>query len=193
MRPGPTLIIFGISGVGKTTAAQAMLDRFAGLRHFQASSLLKAAHAQSGEELRTAPAERIAENQTVLSRALADARSGSPGAPAILDAHSVIDNDRGLVDLPLQTFAALEPDAIAFLRADPNAIVARRLSDARHRPARSAAQLAAYQDRAEMVAAAHARALGIPFQVVEGGDHETLARFLADALHLNTPEPRGRL
>lgn len=182
MTVGSTLILFGISGVGKTTAAEALIRRVDGLQYFEASALLKSAHGQSGEILRTASPDRIAENQLALADALRQARRSLAGAPAIIAAHSVIDNDQTLVDLPLAIFAAIDPTAIAFLWSTPETIAARRAADTRERPIRSVQQLAEYQTRAEAVASAHAQALEVPFEPIEASDHEALVSFTVRTL-----------
>uniref|UniRef100_B0SXW9 Adenylate kinase-like protein n=1 Tax=Caulobacter sp. (strain K31) TaxID=366602 RepID=B0SXW9_CAUSK len=181
-----TLILFGISGVGKTTASRRILTRFPGILHFQASTLLKAVLSQSGEALRTASPAQIASNQRELAEALRRERAGDPCAPALLDAHSVIDNDATLVELPFEIFAPIRPVAIAFLRADPDIIRCRRQNDGRARPARTNDQLAAHQHQALEAARRHASALQIPFAVVDSDAPEALLDFVK--LHLNLEE-----
>lgn len=174
----PTLILFGVSGVGKTTAATRMLERFPAWLHFQASTLLRSALNQSGESLRTAEPKQIASNQHALAAALAGARASFPGRPVIIDAHSVIDNDETLVPLPLETFSALQPIAIAFLAAPAEEISRRRKLDPRGRPSRNAKQISAYQDLAEVVARDHARTLGVPFVEVVSPNLEPLYKVI---------------
>lgn len=180
----PILILFGISGVGKTTAARRISARYPQVLTFQASSLLKSALAQSGEALRTAAHDQIAANQTVLAGALDAARSESMDRPVMLDAHSVIDNDRTLVPLPLETFSPLRPEGIAVLTADPEMIAERRSAGERIRPARSTAELTQHQAQALAVAKSHALALGVPFASFDTEDEDGLRRFVAAVLRL---------
>jgi len=65
-------ILFGLSGVGKTTMGRKVIGLDAGIAHLSASDLLKAAHSQSGEELRTAQQDRLVANQLVLKDALSN-------------------------------------------------------------------------------------------------------------------------
>ena len=149
---GKTVLLFGVSGVGKSTAAEKLTRLLPELLHFQASTLLREALATSGENLRTAKPRKIAENQNALANALTDARRPHPKRPVLVDAHSVIDNDEALIPLPLESFAALQPSIIAFLKAAPADIQRQRLTDSRERPKRTIAQIAAYQEFALEVA-----------------------------------------
>lgn len=184
MTAGHTLILFGVSGVGKTTAAQAAMRRFPDLLHFQASTLLKAALAQSGEALRTADASRIASNQTGLYDALCEARSLHLGRPALLDAHSVIDNDVELVDISLEVFAAIQPAAIALLLAPPATLLRRRLEDQRARPERSLEELERYQRRSEDAARGFAISLNVPFAAFDTDDQAELMDYIGHHLEV---------
>lgn len=157
-----------------------MIGRFPSLLHFQASALLKNALSQTGEALRTAAADQIANNQVALDAALEAARRPFPGRTALVDAHSVIDNDEALVPLPVEIFARLRPDAICFLKAAPDEVLRRRQSDGRERPARTLEQIDAYQRYAEEVARSHAHSMDVPFLAVDSQDVNPLAALIEE-------------
>lgn len=163
-------ILFGLSGVGKTTMGRSIIDREAGVAHLSASDLLKAAHSQTGEELRTADQDRLVANQVVLGDALDRWHFPVGTHHILLDAHSVVDNDRTLVDIPVDVIASLAPDRLIFIIDEPATIVARRASDERQRPARTAEELHAHQERSLAVCTDFSNALGVPLTVVRAGD-----------------------
>ena len=163
-------ILFGLSGVGKTTMGRSIIDSDAGIEHLSASDLLKAAHSQTGEELRTAHEDRLVANQDVLGDAL-DKWHFPPGTHHILlDAHSVVDNDRTLVDIPVDVIVSLAPDRLIFIADEPAAIVARRASGERQRPARTKEELHTHQERSLAVCVGFSEALGVPLSIVKSGD-----------------------
>ncbi len=163
-------ILFGLSGVGKTTMGRKVIGLDAGIAHLSASDLLKAAHSQSGEELRTAQQDRLVANQLVLKDALSNWRFPPGTHHILLDAHSVIDNDRVLVDIPVDVIASLSPDRLIFIRENPEIIVERRLSDTRVRPLRTAEELGRHQERSFIVCQMFSKFLDVPLSVVQSGD-----------------------
>lgn len=164
---GPVVGLFGLSGVGKTRYAQVVVARKPRVLHLQASDLLRRASGLNNEDLRTAQRDRLVANQDSLAAALYEARAGSRDRPVLIDAHSVIDNDVELVDVPFEAIEPLHIDAFVFLRADPDLIVARRLRSDRVRPHRSAETLAEHQRRALDVCGQYAARSGAPLTIVE--------------------------
>lgn len=179
-------ILFGLSGVGKTTMGRRVRDLDPGIAHLSASDLLKAAHSQSGEELRTAQQDRLIANQLVLGDALTSWDFPLGTHHILLDAHSVVDNDRVLVDIPVEVIASLSPDRLIFIREEPEIIVERRLSDTRSRPSRTAKELQDHQERSLAVCNTFSHFLNIPLSVIKSGD---LTEFRS-VLGLETPPQR---
>ena len=136
---------------------------------------MRAAMNTTGEALRTAAADAVQDNQQRLVAAFEEARRACPDRPVLFDGHSVIDNDHGLVEIPVAAIARLRPSAIVFVQDDPRVIRQRRLAGERLRPDRSEDTLADHQDRARQAAAGYARSMGVPFHVVEAGDWQALA------------------
>jgi adenylate kinase len=170
----PVVAMFGLSGVGKGWMARSVCIRHPEILHLEASALMRAAMNTTGEALRTATAATVKDNQLRLVAAFDEARRSSPDRPVLFDGHSVIDNDHGLVEIPVAAIADLSPTAIVFVQDHPVLIRQRRLADERRRPDRSEEELAGHQGQAREVAAGYARYLAIPFQVVEAGDWQAL-------------------
>jgi hypothetical protein len=101
-------------------------------------------------------------------------RAQVPDRPILFDGHSVIDNDAGLVEIPLAVVAALGPDHIVFVIDDVSEIARRRLEDSRRRPSRSLDELRRHQELARAVASDYADKLGVPMSIVRAGDVEGL-------------------
>ncbi|WP_295174299.1 AAA family ATPase [uncultured Brevundimonas sp.] len=163
-------ILFGLSGVGKTTMGRRVIDQETGIYHVSASDLLKAAHSQTGEELRTAQQDRLVENQQVLASALSEWPFPAGTRHILLDAHSVIDNDKVLVDIPVDAIASLKPSRLIFLTDDPAAIATRRLSGDRPRPVRTTSELNEHQERSLTVCRGYSEEMGVSLVVVKSGD-----------------------
>jgi len=168
--------MFGLSGVGKGWMASAVCARRPAVLHLEASALLRAALNQTGEALRTATEDVMADNQRRLAAAFAAARAAGPYRPVLFDGHSVIDNDAGLVEIPAAVIVPLKPDHIIFVVDTGAAIAARRLADGDRRPLRTVNDLERHQARARAMAQSYAAALGVPFEEVRSGDWERVSR-----------------
>jgi adenylate kinase len=174
--------LFGISGVGKSYLSAKLVRQFPDLLHLQASQLLRTAHASSGETLRTANADTIAQNQIALGDAFNSARKGQEHKSVILDAHSVIDNDKGLVAIHVDAIRPLSLTHILFVSATPEVIIQRRAGDDRARPVRSLQQIAEYQEKALLVSLQYSRDLEVPFLQSTTDEEEKISNFVREAL-----------
>lgn len=187
MRLPIVVAMFGLSGVGKGWIARQVCARHPMVLHLEASALLRAALNQSGEALRTAAEDVMADNQRRLAAAFASARAAEPDRPVLFDGHSVIDNDAGLVDIPAAVIAPLRPDHIVFVADTGAAIASRRAADTRHRPLRTADDLGQHQARALAMAESYAVTLSVPFDEVQPGEWERVSRmFDADTRSLES-------
>jgi adenylate kinase len=175
-------LVFGISGVGKTTACRNYVERHPETLFVSASSLLKSRIGMSGEALRTASAGQIVDNQAVLAAALAIFRRGREKQPVLIDAHGVIDNDQGLVPVPVSAIAALAPDRLILLEAPARVVAAHRSASARARPVRSleaiGVELAAERETVE----GFARALEIGLTIAEVTSDFQLDAFIGEQM-----------
>lgn len=183
---GHVVAVLGISGVGKTTMVSAFTRRHPWAHSVRASALLKEAVAvHDTEALRTASAPDIQANQDHLAAAFADLRHRHPDRHIIFDGHSLIDNDQGLVTVPVSTFLRLSPDLIVFLEDDPDVILARRLADVgRARPQRSSDEIRVHQDVAKEAALGYGAALPVPCIIIRSGDNPAFEAALERAFGL---------
>jgi adenylate kinase len=167
-----TIVVFGISGVGKSHT----ISEFVGSKsfvHIQASGLLRSAKLAvegrdvTAEELRT---DDIHYNQTLLISSFEEARSREL-RNIIFDGHNLIDNGDRLIEIPAEVVDRLRPAGIIVICADPIEIVSRRQKDTvRSRPVRSVEELQIHQSRCVALGKAHAERLGIPYHQVTAGD-----------------------
>ncbi|KTW00509.1 ATP-binding protein [Sphingomonas sanguinis] len=167
---GPVVGLFGISGVGKTRFASALVELNPEVLHLQASALLRRASGLGNEALRTANRNQLVANQSALALATEQARSGQRERPVLIDAHSVIDNDIELVDVPFDAIQPLNIETYIFLRASPSSIIQRRSASTRSRPLRSAEELAKHQSRALAVCREYADSSGRPLVIINVPD-----------------------
>jgi adenylate kinase len=162
--------VFGISGVGKTSACETFIARHPEWLYVRASALMSEALTATPEALRTASAERITANQAVLGDRLHARRADQLDRPILVDVHGVIDNDRELVRVPLATVASLDPDGLILLEAPAHVVAARRQGDARARPRRTVPELI-HEIAAEHEAVrAFAEALRLPLESASVSD-----------------------
>lgn len=183
---GPVIGLFGVSGVGKSFFARELAALVPDLLHLRASELLRNAHGQSSEALRTASSEKIGANQTALLHGLVSARRGREHLPVVIDAHSLIDNDQALVPIAASAILPLGISLYAFLEEQPETIVERRRRDERRRPERTAAELFRHQEMALEICRGYAAEGHASFLLVEATARSrslrTLASYLAEDL-----------
>jgi adenylate kinase len=139
----------------------------------------------SSEILRTASAHAMADNQRSLIDSFTAARAVARFRPVLFDGHTLIDNDAGLVEIPLTVIAALRIRHIVFVSEDVSIILERRRVDTRKRPSRTLNELTHHQDLARSIARTHADSLAIPFYEIQSGD-------LASLIVLFEQASRGR-
>jgi adenylate kinase len=162
---GNTILVFGISGVGKTTSCRLLVQRHSTYLYMSASELLRDATALDTGQLRTSAAGRILQNQSLLGAALRARREGHWDRPVLIDAHSVIDNDLELVVIPVGVIASLEPDGLILLEASPKTIAMRRAQDGSRRPQRSIEDLAIESEVAREAVVTYSRELHLPLEI----------------------------
>ncbi|WP_311276823.1 AAA family ATPase [Methylobacterium sp. WCS2018Hpa-22] len=167
-----TVIVLGISGVGKTTLCEAFVAKHKTFLHFSASKLLQAATGCSPDRLRLLPKESIIKNQNLLGEALFQKMAGREGYNLIIDAHTIIDNETGLVVVPIEPIASLNPKGFIFLHAAPEVLLQRRLTDNRKRPYRTATELRKQQSIAKGIAYKYARALHKKINLIQSDKFE---------------------
>jgi len=173
--------MFGISGVGKTTLAAAVVAAMPTITHLTASALLRDENQQSNDELRRADATTIGINQAALVRAFL--RQAERHEQILFDGHSLIDTDARLIDIPTEVILALEPKHIVFVAAEAHDISERRrLDPSRARPERSRAELQAQQERALANAREYARAAKIGITLVSASDTQTVCSLFRTGL-----------
>ena len=108
MRPGPLVVLLGISGVGKSFLAQKISERRPDLLCLSAGTLLREALEADPEQLRTSNRNVILINQLLLAETVRRARSGRWQQTVLLEAHSIIDNDQELIEVPLKIMLTLD-------------------------------------------------------------------------------------
>lgn len=172
------IIVFGISGVGKSAACSDYVARNPMFLHLRASELIRRSRSRATEDLRTVSESDIISNQELLEREVSSIKAEHPGRPLLIDGHAIIDNDQQLVRIPLQSIAALQPTAFILLEASPSAVFSRRDKDSRNRPKRTLAALELELAAEKNAASEYATALGIPI-VIKNVDQ---GFFLDDAI-----------
>ncbi|WLB11289.1 ATP-binding protein [Bradyrhizobium elkanii] len=159
------VLVFGISGVGKSTACASYVARHPSVLHTSAGALLQAAKNIDSAILRTDVAGNILQNQNLLGEALKHFRWGRETSDVLIDAHSVIDNDHELIEVPTDAVRAMSPNGLVLLEAPPELVAERRRKDARLRPSRTPEELQFQTGVARRVCESYASELGLPLEI----------------------------
>jgi adenylate kinase len=171
VKAGSTILVFGVSGVGKTSSCEDYAKRHPSWLYLRASALLAQATGETPEALRTEAAVSIKLNQSLLGQSLYAARKRHPDRSILLDAHAIIDNDKTLVEVPLDAVENLHADGMILLEAHAEDLANRRSHARRQRPARSIKQLERESAAERKAVVAYAAKLRIPLEsAIVGGD-----------------------
>lgn len=177
--------MLGISGVGKSHLTRAIAKALPSAIRLTASSLLRKELHTTGEKLRTAEGGDVRNNQALLVSALKAERRGRWDRPVLLEAHTFIDNDRELVDVPTDVMRDLDVAGILVLEAPASEISRRRLNDKRKRPRRSVSEIEHQQAHSSAIARKYAAELDIPLKFVKSGDKLAATEFIEQVLEAN--------
>lgn len=118
------IIVFGVSGVGKTTACVEYANRYDDVVHFSASALLKLDRVTSG----TRSANEMMEDQERLVGLVREARLKTRASLMLLDAHSLVFVSGREIVIPPDVIAAMQPTGLIFFMADGALVSERRTS-----------------------------------------------------------------
>lgn len=119
MQPDLT-VVFGVSGVGKTTACAKLVERHRAFRHITASQLVDRVSLSPDRsvEQATATQDEIVERLRYLME--------NEPRRIILDGHCVIQLTTGLFPIPNEFIMALAPAKIILIEAEPESVYNRR-------------------------------------------------------------------
>ena len=173
-RHGLTILVFGISGVGKTRLIQQTRERLLPVLTWRASEMIgEARKISDGEALRRLPVDELQASQELLVSGFEIRRRASPDQLVIVDAHSVIDADSGLFEIAIDIVSRLYPAGFIHVGDAAERIWQRRDADtARPRPLRSVAELSHYQERSVEACRRYRDALQVPLIEVMSGDDQ---------------------
>lgn len=166
----PCFIIFGVSGVGKSTACERFVAEYPNFLYARASSLISAAAHADTDTLRRSTKDQILKNQWMLVDALSEFRAGRETRPVILDAHAVIDNDEELIEVPTEVIRKLCPTGLVLVDSKSATLAARRKRDARQRPVRNKMQLDRELNAERSAVKMYSRALDVPLRTLLGAE-----------------------
>lgn len=180
MKPwqGLTILVFGISGVGKTRLIQRAKEQLMPALTWRASEMIgEARQISNSEDLRRLPVNELQASQELIVTGFTARRRANPDELVILDAHSVIDADSGLLEIEIDVVARLYPAGLIHVADTAAHIQQRRDADLAHpRPARNVVQLDYYQKRSLDMCRRYSEALLVPLVEVISGDEQAFVR-----------------
>jgi adenylate kinase len=143
------------------------------VRHVSGSKLIQAEKERVTSEMvstDTLRTDHIVDNQQLLLAGFRHLRM-QDSTSVLFDGHNVVDTDNGLVEIPFEIIAGLEPAALIMVTGSPDAILGRRFADgSSDQPLRSVEALSDYQELSHKLSESHAALLSIPFTKVRSGD-----------------------
>ncbi|WP_068094076.1 AAA family ATPase [Novosphingobium rosa] len=175
---GLVVILLGVSGVGKSRLASEIGALRPDILRLSAGGLLRKHLRTTSEKLRTADRRDVQENQFALAEALADERRGQEDRLVLLEAHSFIDNDQELVDVPVEIIGSLKPSGIILISTTAERLARQREMDERERPKRTVHELRRHLDHSRDLARRYSALLGIPMIQIEDGKCKAALEFI---------------
>ncbi|GCE90267.1 AAA family ATPase [Acetobacter sp. DmW_136] len=158
------IMVFGVSGIGKTTACKAYVSKNPMAIYLSMGTLMQEIKQDTGERLRLRGVDKIKADQHLLGEVLDKKLSVGSFEVALLDAHSVIDNGHELVTVPVEAVALLQPNAIISLTASASDVLARRTGDTRVRPLRKVEDIEKQIKESNHMAKSYSERLSLPFE-----------------------------
>jgi adenylate kinase len=176
------IIVFGVSGVGKTTLCRDFAARHPEFLHLTASTLIRHSLRTTAEVLRCSSRDEILQNQLILRRALEGELKTQRASKCLLDGQCVIDNGREVIVLPSGLISPLRPSGLLLLEEKPEKIFERREADCYRRPLRTVSELSEQIKINRSTVSDYSDALRIPFRVVEAPDYGVFETALLDLI-----------
>lgn len=130
-----TVVVCGISGVGKTHLIRAAIERLPDAVTWSASEIIGEARQNTDSEyLRSLPEDELSRSQEMLVHGFARRAHGVRNYLVLLDAHCVLEVDTGMFDIPGEIMRRLSP--LGFIQLDDQVerILERRTRDTKKRP-----------------------------------------------------------
>ncbi|MBA8838427.1 AAA family ATPase [Ochrobactrum sp. RH2CCR150] len=118
------IIVFGVSGIGKTTACANYASRNSNVAHFMASALLSLHRETAG----TRTIDKAMQDQRLLVDLVCTLRLETQASILLLDAHNLIVVAGCEIVIPVNIIAAMKPTGLIFFRANGTIVSSRRVS-----------------------------------------------------------------
>lgn len=165
------IALFGVSGVGKSSLANDVIERCREeVIHVVASDLIRSASQSEIEidDLRLSSEKDILLNQARLVREFQHRVAEYSDKVVIFDGHSLVNNGSKLIEIPIDIVSALSPTMIVFVRDAPEIIRERRISDLdRDRLVADVTRIELEQSLALQICRNYALELSVPLFICE--------------------------
>ncbi|MDQ0454616.1 ATP-binding protein [Rhizobium paknamense] len=171
------VIVFGVSGAGKTTACAEYVSCSRGVVHFSASALMKRHRKTAGAR----SINEVMQDQHLLVELVHAARSGASASLMLLDAHSLIVVAGIEFIIPADIIRDMKPDGLIFVKAEGELIFQRRVArgDAK---TDLPLEIEISQDKALKAAKNYADQLSCPLLIVDGAQGIDLGEAIKELL-----------
>jgi adenylate kinase len=164
------ILVFGPSGVGKTTIIRQFIQSHPNFIHFSSGTLIDSNISDAQRDLlRLSSREQILSNQLHLTQNFQKLVQENKNKNIIFDGHCTIDNGHEFIDIPFEVIDRLHPSKIVFMNADYSEIIAQRKRDT-SRPLRSIdsiEHIERFVQQSINTAKKYAKKMDIPFVVIQ--------------------------
>jgi len=174
------ILVFGVSGAGKTATCLNYCVRNTDAVYVSASSILKNQTGQTTEQLRLSSASVIGQNQSILTTEIDKIRRSSGSSLLIVDAHAVIDNGVLLVPVSFKVIKSLTPTGVVLLEPPAKQVVAQRAVSDRPRAVKTIEQISRELIAERSAVQSYSIALNVPLITLREPNAISLASAIAD-------------
>lgn len=161
------ILVFGVSGIGKTTACQDYANHHKGVKHISAGKILSESDVPHQSSEKALGYKEILTRQECLSRKINQLEKEHPYKDFIIDAHSFVESQDTIVNIPTRIISMLKPSSIILLELDPESVLARIKDSSRKRPTHRLVELMWHIHITRINVVNYAREIEVPLKIIE--------------------------
>ena len=175
------ILVFGLSGVGKSTLVHKVLENRNDFERVSGGSLIDCnKKTENRDELRVLPSDEILDNQKQLIKNFAKVKTELGHKHIIFDGHCIIKNGPSITEVPTDIIKKLFPNIIVFVEATAKEIIERRKNDS-SRPNREIETTAQINENIclqKNICSKYSSELGVPLEFLNTAEPGKFAKIL---------------
>lgn len=179
------ILVFGLSGVGKSTLIHEFLENRNDFIRVSGGSLIDCnKKTEHRDELRTLAPCEILENQKQLIKNFSSIKKELCNKHIVFDGHCIIKNGASITEVPVDIIKNLFPNIIIFVEGTAEEIIERRKKDSTrpNREIETAAQIEEGILLQKSICSKYSSELGVPLKVIYASEIDKFAEIISDAI-----------